>query len=85
LSASPAAAENRSAAQKWIAPAVVAFVLLFVYHATLAPTVTYWDAGEFLSAIHSLGIPHPPGTPLFVVIANVWTKIFSPWLGFAIQ
>lgn len=72
-----------SGARRWIAPAVVVLVLLFVYHATLAPTVTFWDAGEFLSAIHSLGIPHPPGTALFVLIANVWTRIFSQWLGFA--
>jgi hypothetical protein len=54
-----------------------------VYVASLAPTVTYWDAGEFLSAIHSLGIPHPPGTPMFILIGNVWAKIFSPLFGFA--
>jgi hypothetical protein len=83
LTSSPAVEEKSVAARRWIAPTVVVLVLLFVYHATLAPTVTYWDAGEFLSAIHSLGIPHPPGTALFVLIANVWTKIFSPWLGFA--
>lgn len=74
---------DRVTSRRWTAPAVVILALFLVYHATLAPTVTYWDAGEFLSAIHSLGIPHPPGTALFVVIANVWTKIFSPWLGFA--
>src|SRR5436190_5055461 len=50
---------------------------------TLAPGVTRWDSGEFLSAIHSLGIPHPPGTPLYILIGNVWAKIFSPIIGFA--
>jgi hypothetical protein len=49
-------------------------MLLAVYIGTLAPTVTLWDAGEFNAAIASLGIPHPPGTPLYIVIANVWAR-----------
>lgn len=47
---------------------------MLVYAASLAPTVTLWDSGEFQAAIASLGIPHPPGTPLYIVIANVWAK-----------
>jgi hypothetical protein len=64
-------------------PSVVAGVLTIVYGATLAPGVTLWDAGEFLSAIHSLGIPHPPGTPLYVSIGSVWARLFAPLFGFA--
>ena len=53
---------------------IVAAVLTTVYAATLAPDVTLWDAGEFNAAIGSLGIPHPPGTPLYIVLGNVWAR-----------
>ena len=57
--------------------------MLIVYVATLAPSVTFWDAGEFIAAARVFGIPHPPGTPLFVVALNAWARAF-PFLPFAV-
>lgn len=75
----------RVASLRVVRPDVAAAALLFVvYCLTLARGMTYWDAGEFLAAIHSLGIPHPPGTPLFVLLAHVWSLVASPVVGFTI-
>jgi Protein of unknown function (DUF2723) len=62
----------------WLAGAA----LLTVYLLTLAPDVTFWDAGEFIASAHALGIPHPPGTPLFVLLLNLWGRLF-PFLPYA--
>jgi hypothetical protein len=60
----------------YVAALGVAGLVLLGYVLTLAPTVTFWDAGEFIAAAKTLGIPHPPGTPLFVMIAHVWAMLF---------
>ena len=52
--------------------------LATIYSATLAPSVTWWDSGELIAAVHALGIPHPPGTALYVLVANVWAVLLWP-------
>jgi hypothetical protein len=64
--------EFRAESPPYALAAVVAAAVLVVYIATLAPTVQFWDAPEYMAASHSLGIPHPPGNPLFVLLAHVW-------------
>lgn len=49
-----------------------------LYLLTLAPTTAFWDAGEYITAAHTLGIPHPPGNPLFVLVAHVWEGLLAP-------
>lgn len=54
--------------------ALVVFVVsLAAYLATLAPTVTLVDSGELIVAAWSLGVAHPPGFPLYVLLAHLAT------------
>ncbi len=56
---------------------VAAAIAAFVYALTLSPSVGAGDSGELILAAHSLGIPHPPGYPLWVLLARCADLV--PW------
>jgi hypothetical protein len=52
--------------------------VLGLYALTLAPSTALWDASEYITTAHILGIPHPPGNPLFVALARTWLILLEP-------
>src|SRR2546423_1917066 len=52
------------------AAAVAAALAFVLYLVTLAPSTAMWDTSEYIAAAYVLGLPHPPGNPLFVLLGR---------------
>jgi hypothetical protein len=64
----------------YLAGGIVTLAVLLLYLITLAPSTAMWDTSEYIAAAYTLGLPHPPGNPLFVLIGRVFAIIplFGP-------
>ncbi len=49
---------------------------LLIYYLTLARSLSFWDAGEYITCGSILGIPHPPGNPFYILLGRFFA-IFS--------
>ena len=59
----------------YIAAAVAAGLVFALYVLTLSPETAMWDTSEYIAAAYTLGIPHPPGNPFFVLVGRVFTLL----------
>ena len=50
-------------------------VPLVAYTLTITPTVPFWDSGEYIATSYILGLPHPPGNPVYTMIGRVVSLI----------
>jgi len=56
-----------------IVSAFVAVAASLVYLATIEPTTSFWDCGEFIASSYKLEVGHPPGNPVFNLFARIFT------------
>ncbi len=52
---------------------VVLLIASFTYLSTIEPTASFWDCGEFIASSYKLEVGHPPGNPVFQLIARFFT------------
>lgn len=73
--------ESTSALRKptAIAPLLVAILALVTYAGTVATDLTWsnygGDSGELVTAAATLGVPHPPGYPLYVILGKIFAAV----------
>ncbi|WP_422881246.1 protein O-mannosyl-transferase family [Melioribacter sp.] len=54
---------------------IVFTVSLIVFLITVQPSVSFWDCGEFIASSYALQVPHPPGTPFFLIVGRLFSMI----------
>lgn len=59
----------------YVAAAIASLAVLALYLFTLSPETAMWDTSEYIAAAYTLGIPHPPGNPMFVIIGRVFSLL----------
>lgn len=57
----------------------VFLIALITYALTIEPTVSFWDAGEYILTSAKLQVGHPPGAPLFQMLGAFFSLFaFEP-------
>src|SRR5687768_5210339 len=70
-----AADEGLDYRPSYLAALIAALTVFLLYMLTLSPTTAMWDTSEYIAAAYTLGLPHPPGNPLFVLIGRVFAEL----------
>jgi hypothetical protein len=69
--------EMEASHRRWnlIVGGAVFVTVLLCYFVIMAPSASFWDSGEFIATSYILGIPHPPGTPFYVLIGRLFSLL----------
>ena len=56
-----------------ISSAAVFVTAAITYLMTIEPSASFWDCGEFIASSYKLEVGHPPGNPVFQLVARFFT------------
>jgi tetratricopeptide (TPR) repeat protein len=62
-------------AEPWPSSAALGLFAFLVYALGACRTIYVGDSGELVTAVYTLGIPHPSGYPLYVILGKLWTLL----------
>ena len=69
----------------YLAAAITAAAVFVLYLVTLSPSTAMWDTSEYIAAAYVVGLPHPPGNPLFVLLGRFFAILPLGGLSVAIK
>ena len=69
----------------YLAAAITAAAIFVLYLVTLSPSTAMWDTSEYIAAAYVVGLPHPPGNPLFVLLGRVFAILPLGGLSVAVK
>ena len=75
MAAAPRTPEELDYRPSYRAAAVASALVFVLYLVTLAPSTAMWDTSEYIAAAYTLGLPHPPGNPFFVLLGRFFAVL----------
>src|SRR5215467_4706692 len=69
----------------YIAGGIVAAAVAMLYVMTAARDLVFGDTPELVTAAITLGIPHPPGYPLFTMLGHLFSLLPAGALPFRVH
>lgn len=64
---------------------IVFTISSIIFLMTVAPTLSFWDCGEFITAAVTMSIPHPPGAPFFQLVGRIFSLLPFGDIGFRVN
>ena len=69
----------------YLAAGIASLAVFLLYVITLSPSTAMWDTSEYIAAAYTVGLPHPPGNPFFVLLGRFFALLPIPGASVAVK